>query len=41
MSLMPGSGYCYTCNSEIDDSCGGETRNCAACRNEKYPMGWA
>ena len=37
MTVLPGSGVCKTCGDSIEDSCGGETRNCAFCRKLKTP----
>ena len=37
MTVLPGSGVCKTCGDPIEDSCGGETRNCAFCRKLKTP----
>ena len=37
MTLLPGNGVCKTCGDSIEDSCGGETRNCAFCRKLKMP----
>ena len=38
MTLLPGSGVCKRCGDPINDSCGGETRNCAFCRQLKTPF---